>query len=628
MNREVQSPKSQVASRKSGVRSQRPTGKKLPTTDYRLPTKIVVGLASCGIAAGAQEVMDAFGRQLKKMKIRAELTKTGCIGLCYREVLVDVITARNGKITYGNVTPDMVSRIVEQHLKDGQPVTEWIVLGPYGTPTPDSDFLTRQTRIALRNCGQIDPEAIDQYLTRQGYRAIKKVIKQMSPEKVISTVKESGLRGRGGAGFPTGLKWEFTRKAEGDQKYIICNADEGDPGAFMDRGILEGDPHSVLEGMLIAGYAIGANQGYIYVRAEYPLAIHRLKIALEQAYNKGFLGQNLFGSGFDFDIEIFQGAGAFVCGESTALVLSIEGKRGMPKSHPRPSTAEVGLWDKPTCLNNVETFANVPWIILNGADKYSSIGTEKSKGTKVFALTGKVKRGGLVEVPMGITLREIIFDIGGGIKDNGKFKAVQIGGPSGGCLPSDLLDTPVDYESLTEAGAMMGSGGIVVADDHTCAVDLVKFFLTFNQNESCGKCIPCRLGTKRMLEIVDRITKGTSEEEDLQLLENLARNVRASSLCGLGQSAPNPVLTTLKYFKDECDAHVSDKRCFAGTCVDLIVIMIKDKLCNGCGVCRKHCPTYAIVGTKKEVHHIDQSKCTKCGICIEHCPFDAIYRAK
>lgn len=602
------------------VQSPKPKSKKPPT-------KIVVGLASCGIAAGAQEVMDAFGRQLKKMKIRAELTKTGCIGLCYREVLVDVITSQNGKITYGNVTPDMVSRIVEQHLKDSQPVTEWIVLGPDGTPTPDSDFLTRQTRIALRNCGQIDPEAIDQYLTRQGYQAIKKVLKQMLPEKVISTIKESGLRGRGGAGFPTGLKWELARKAKGDQKYIICNADEGDPGAFMDRSVLEGDPHSVLEGMLIAGYAVGADKGYIYVRAEYPLAVKRLEIALQQVREKGFIGKNIFGSSYNFDIVIKQGAGAFVCGESTALMFSIEGKRGMPRLTP-PRSVEAGLWRKPTVLNNVETFANVPWIILNGADKYSSIGTEKSKGTKVFALTGKVKRGGLVEVPMGITLREIIFDIGGGIKDNGKFKTVQIGGPSGGCLPADLLDTPVDYESLTEAGAMMGSGGIVVADDHTCALDLVKFFLTFNQNESCGKCVPCRLGTKRMLEIVDRITKGTSEEEDLQLLENLAMNVKASSLCGLGQSAPNPLLTTLKYFKDECDAHVSDKRCFAGTCVDLIVIMIKDKLCTGCGVCRKHCPTYAIVGTKKEVHHIDQSKCTKCGICIEHCPFDAIYRAK
>lgn len=588
--------------------------------------KIIVGLGSCGIAAGAYEVIDAFERQLKKFKVKAELTKTGCIGLCYREVLADVITPGDGKITYGNVKPDMVSRIVEEHLIAGQPIEDWVVLKP-DAPTPDSDFLARQTRIALRNCGHIDPESVDQYLARGGYQAIEKVLTQMKPEEVISEVKESGLRGRGGAGFPTGLKWEFARRAEGEQKYIICNADEGDPGAFMDRSVLEGDPHSVLEGMLIAGYAIGSTQGYIYVRAEYPLAIKRLKIAIEQAREKGLIGKNILGTSFDFDIAIKQGAGAFVCGEETALIASIEGKRGMPRMRP-PFPATSGLWEKPTCINNVETFANVSWIILNGASKYNSIGTEKSKGTKVFALTGKVKRSGLVEVPMGITLREVIFDIGGGIKNNGKFKAVQIGGPSGGCLPAELLDTPIDYESITQTGAIMGSGGMVVTDEHTCMLDLAKFFLTFTQNESCGKCVPCRLGTKRMLEIVTRITKGQSEEEDLRLLEALALDVKASSLCGLGQTAPNPILTTLKYFWPEYEAHVKERKCFAGVCVDLIVIMIKDKLCTGCGVCRKHCPSNAIVGMKKEVHHIDQSKCIKCGICIEHCPFDAIYRAK
>lgn len=613
MSRKVQSLKSE------------PKGQE--TIRTKLDTRIVIGLGSCGIAAGAQEVMDAFEGQLKKAKVKAELSKTGCIGLCYREVLVDVITPQNGKITYGDVTTDMVSRIIEEHLEKGKPVAEWVVLGPDGTPTTDSDFLTRQTRIALRNCGQIDPEAIGEYRSRQGYQAIKKASEQMPPENVISVIKTSGLRGRGGAGFPTGRKWELTREAKGDEKYIICNADEGDPGAFMDRAILEGDPHSVLEGMLIAGYAIGAEKGYIYVRAEYPLAVHRLKIALEQAYKNGFLGQKLFGGSFNFDIDIKQGAGAFVCGEETALIASIEGRRGMPRVRP-PFPAVSGLWGKPTCINNVETFANVPWIILNGADRFSSIGTEKSKGTKVFALTGKIKRSGLVEVPMGITLREIVFDIGGGIKDNGKFKAVQIGGPSGGCLPAELLDTPVDYESITHTGAIMGSGGMVVVDDDTCMLDFAKFFLGFTQKESCGKCIPGRMGTKRMLEIVERITKGKSGEEDLHLLENLARVVKSSSLCGLGQTAPNPVLTVLRYFKDECEAHIKDRRCFAGVCVDLIVIMINGELCNGCGVCRKYCPTNAIVGAKKEVHHIEQSDCIKCSICIEHCPFDAIYRAR
>ncbi len=587
--------------------------------------KIVVGLGSCGIAAGAREVLAAFERELKRQGVRAKLGRTGCLGLCYREVLADVITKSQGRISYGNVTPVMVPRIVEQHIINDKPVEEWIVLGD-GYTTPDTDFLTRQYRIVLRNCGRIDPEAIEEYVARDGYKALQKVLAEISPEDVISIIKESGLRGRGGAGFPTGLKWEFTRKAKGDKKYIICNADEGDPGAFMDRSVLEGDPHSVLEGVLIAGYAVGAQEGFIYVRAEYPLAVKRLKVALEQAKSHGFLGNNILGTPFNFNIKIKEGAGAFVCGEETALIASIEGRRGMPRLRP-PFPATSGLWGKPTCINNVETFANIAWIISNGAGKYSAIGTEKSKGTKVFALTGRIKRSGLVEVPMGITLREIIFDIGGGIKDDGKFKAVQLGGPSGGCLSADLLDIPIDYETITQTGAIMGSGGMVVADERTCMVDLAKFFLSFTQNESCGECVPCRLGTKRMLEILIRLTQGKGEEEDLYLLRNLARDVKVASLCGLGQTAPNPVLTTLEYFKEEYEAHVRERRCYAGVCTDLTVFVIKDNLCKGCGICVKHCPVEAIVGKRKEIYHIDESKCIKCGLCMEHCPFDAIYRA-
>ncbi len=587
--------------------------------------QVIIGLGTCGIAAGAWDVWAAFEKELKKRKVKAELKQTGCIGLCYREVLVDVVTPR-GKITYGNVTAAMVSRIVNSHLIADKPIEDWIVLGD-GYETSDTDFLARQYRIVLRNCGQIDPEVIEEYLATGGYKALEKVIREVPPEEVISIIKQSGLRGRGGAGFPTGRKWEFTRRAQGDKKYIVCNADEGDPGAFMDRSVLEGDPHSVLEGMLIAAYAIGADEGYIYVRAEYPLAVKRLKIAIDQARRKGFLGKNILGTSFNFDIKIKEGAGAFVCGESTALILSIEGKRGMPKSLPRPHTTEKGLWDKPTLLNNVETFANIAWIILNGAEKYSAIGTERSKGTKVFALTGKVKRSGLVEVPMGITLREIIFDIGGGIKNDGEFKAVQIGGPSGGCLSAELLDTPVDYESITQTGAIMGSGGMVVADEHACMVDLARFFLAFTQNESCGKCVPCRLGTKRMLEMLIRITRGRTRDDDLELLETLARDTKVASLCGLGQTAPNPVLTTLKYFGEEYGAHIRERRCYAGVCTELVAYVIKDNLCKGCGVCAKHCPVDAIAGARKEVHHIDESKCVKCGLCMENCPFDAVYRA-
>lgn len=587
--------------------------------------QVIIGLGTCGIAAGAWDVWTAFEKELKKRKVKAELKQTGCLGLCYREVLVDVITKTWGKVTYGNITPLMVPRIVERHVINDKPVEEWVVLTD-GYITPDTDFLARQHRIVLRNCGQIDPEAIEDYIDRGGYKALQKVLAELAPDEVISIIKESGLRGRGGAGFSTGLKWEFTRKAPGDKKYMICNADEGDPGAFMDRSVIEGDPHAVLEGVIIAAYAIGASESYIYVRAEYPLAIKRLRIAISQARERGFLGKNIMDTPFSFDIKIKEGAGAFVCGEETALIASIEGKRGMPRLRP-PYPATSGLWGKPTCINNVETLANVAWIILNGAEKYSAIGTERSKGTKIFALTGKVKRSGLVEVPMGITLREIIFDIGGGIKNDGEFKAVQIGGPSGGCLPAELLDTPVDYESITQTGAIMGSGGMVVADQSTCMVDLARFFLDFTQNESCGKCVPCRLGTKRMLEMLTRITRGRTRDVDLELLETLARDVKVASLCGLGQTAPNPVLTTLKYFGHEYEAHIKERRCRAGVCTELVTYAIKDNLCKGCGVCVKHCPVGAISGVRKEVHRIDESKCVKCGLCMEHCPFDAVYRA-
>lgn len=588
----------------------------------KTPVRIVIGYSSCGLAAGAHEVLEAFEKEIKANRLKVELGITGCLGLCFREVLVDIVTPE-GKVTYGDVTPKTVPRIVESHLRGGKPVKEWIVLGE-GVETPDSRFLTKQKRIVLRNCGLIDPEDLNDYLSHQGYEALRKVLTEMSPEQVIEAIKSSGLRGRGGAGFPAGLKWELTRKAEGDKKYIICNADEGDPGAFMDRSVLEGDPHSVLEGMMIAGYATGADEGYLYVRAEYPLAIKRLKIALEQAKERKLIGENIFDTGFDFEIKIKEGAGAFVCGEETALMASIEGKRGMPRLRP-PFPAVSGLWGKPTNINNVETYANVAWIILNGADRFSSIGTEKSKGTKVFALTGKVKRTGLVEVPMGTTLREIIFDIGGGIINDGEFKAVQIGGPSGGCLAKEHLDTSVDYESLTATGAIMGSGGMVVADDHTCMVDLAKFFLDFVRKESCGKCVPCRIGTTRMYETLQRITRGGSEE-DVELLAELARDVKAASLCGLGTTAPNPVLTTLRYFQDEYEAHVRERRCFAGVCTELAVFVINEKLCTGCGVCCKHCPNEAISGARKEPHKIIEEKCIKCGLCVENCPFDAIYK--
>ncbi len=582
---------------------------------------VKVGTASCGIAAGARKVYDALSDMLSREGSKVKLQQTGCMGLCYREPLVEV-SSEAGRFVYGDVTPDKVDCIVREHVIGGNPITEWLVIAD-GINTPEAKVLAKQKRIVLRNCGEIDPGCIDDYLNVGGYEALKKVLRGMSSEAVIEEITKSGLRGRGGAGFPTGIKWNFTRKSPGNQKYIICNADEGDPGAFMDRSVLESDPHSVLEGMLIAGYAIGACEGYIYVRAEYPLAVQRLEIAITQVRERGLIGDDILHGEFDFDLRIRQGAGAFVCGEETALLMSIEGKRGMPRIRP-PFPAQSGLWGKPTCINNVETLANVPWIILNGADAYSVYGTAKSKGTKVFALAGKVAHGGLVEIPMGMTLNEIVFDIGGGTSSGLGFKAIQIGGPSGGCLPASLADTPVDYESLTGAGAIMGSGGMLVVDESTCMVDVAKFFLNFTQDESCGKCTFCRLGTKRMMETLERITNGEGGDGDIELLEELAENVREASLCGLGQTVPNPVLTTIRYFRDEYEAHVFEKRCPAKKCRALITYEVVPENCPGCGLCAKYCPTGAISGEKKHPYVIDQDKCIRCGLCVSVCKLEAI----
>ena len=580
---------------------------------------VKVGLASCGIAAGGQKVYDALKAQLNDHGLKnVELRRTGCMGMCYSEVLVEVFPPQGRRVFYRNVTPEQVQRIVEEHIIGGKPVTEWVI------PADEIDnLLSKQRRIVLRNCGIIDPESIDDYLGAGGYKALEKVLHSMSSREVIDEVTSSGLRGRGGAGFPTGVKWGFARKSPGSQKYVICNADEGDPGAFMDRSVLESDPHSVIEGMLIAGYAIGASEGYIYVRAEYPLAVQRLEIALAQARERGFIGEGILGSDFDFNISIRQGAGAFVCGEETALMMSIEGRRGMPNFRP-PFPAESGLWGKPTNINNVETLANVPWIILHGANAFSAHGTEKSKGTKVFALAGKIARGGLIEVPMGISLKEIVFDIGGGTSKGLDFKAVQIGGPSGGVIPASLAETSVDYESITQTGAIMGSGGLIVMDESACMVDVAKFFLNFTQDESCGKCTFCRIGTLRMLEVLDRISKGEGKEEDIERLEELAQGVKKASLCGLGQTAPNPVLTTLKYFRGEYEAHINEKSCPAKKCQALITYEIIPEKCPGCGLCAKYCPTDAISGEEKKPYLIDYEKCIRCGLCMSVCRLGAI----
>jgi NADH:ubiquinone oxidoreductase subunit F (NADH-binding) len=512
----------------------------------------------------------------------------------------------------------MVKRIVEEHIVGGIAVEEWVVTDDY------HNFHEKQVKVVLADCGEVDPEDIDSYKDRGGYKAVEAVLGPKSPEETIDVIKSSGLRGRGGAGFPTGLKWDFARKTESDQKYIICNADEGDPGAFMDRSIIEGNPHSVIEGMTIGAYCIGADKGYVYIRAEYPLAVKRLRIALEQAKEEGYLGDNILGSGFSFNIKVKLGAGAFVCGEETALIASIEGQRGMPRAKP-PFPAQKGLWGKPTVINNVESLANVPYIITKGADWFSSFGTEKSKGTKVFALTGRVKNTGLIEVPMGMSLKDIIYDIGGGM-EGGEFKAVQTGGPSGGCIPKDMIDIKVDFESLAKVGSIVGSGGMVVLDDTDCMVNIAKFFLEFTQRESCGKCTPCRVGTKRLLEILDRITDGRGKSGDIELLQTLGQDIKDSSLCGLGQTAPNPILSTIKYFRDEYEAHINEKRCPAAVCKSMLTYTILEDACKGCTLCAKVCPSNAISGEKKKVHTIDQELCVKCGACFDTCKFKAVHK--
>lgn len=580
--------------------------------------KIRIGYGSCGIAAGAKKVKDRFNELISEKNLNANVSITGCIGMCFYEPIVDVIDD-NGVFTYANVTPSLVDEIIESHVINGKPISEHIV----STDKEPYPQLKNQVRIVLKNCGIINPEEIDEYVAKDGYKALKRVVTEMTQDEVIEEVKVSGLRGRGGAGFPTWFKWDAAKKSKGNDKYVVCNADEGDPGAFMDRGVLEGDPHAVLEGMAIAGYAMGAHNGFIYCRAEYPLAIERLKIAIKQAREKNYLGKNILGSGFDFDIDIKTGAGAFVCGEETALIASLEGERGMPRLKP-PFPAQSGYFAKPTNINNVETYANVPWIFANGAKAYASYGTEKSKGTKVFALTGKIKKGGLVEVPMGMILRDVIYGIGGGIKGDKEFKAVQMGGPSGGCIPRSLLDTPVTYEDINKTGAIMGSGGMVVMDENTCMVDMARFFLDFTCKESCGKCTYCRIGTKRMLEMIETICSGEGKPEDIDTLEQLCLSIKDGSLCGLGQTAPNPVLTTIRYFKDEYLAHIQDKKCPAKQCKSLLTYTILADKCKGCTSCAKKCPAQAINGELKKPHEIDQQKCLKCGNCITVCKLNAI----
>jgi NADH:ubiquinone oxidoreductase subunit F (NADH-binding) len=583
---------------------------------------IKVCMGTGGIAAGGAEVIASFEKALAASRIRATVEKNcsvhkvGCRGFCARDVLVDVII--NGdKSTYQYIKPDMVERIVNEHIMGGAPVGDWLVKDDYHT------FHDKQVKVVLSDCGEVDPEDIDSYISRGGYEATKKVLTTMTPQETIEVIKASGLRGRGGAGFPTGVKWDMAIKAPGPVKYLICNADEGDPGAFMDRSVVEGNPHAVIEGMIIGAYAIGAPYGYVYIRAEYPLAVDRLHLALKQAKERGFLGKNILGKGFDFNIKVKLGAGAFVCGEETALIASIEGKRGQPRAKP-PFPVQKGLWGKPTIINNVETLANVPYIMTKGAAWYAGMGTEKSKGTKVFALTGKILNSGLIEVPMGIPLKEIIYDIGGGIEGGRKLKAVQTGGPSGGCIPASIVDTPVDYESLGKVGSIMGSGGMVVLDETDCMVNVAKYFLEFTKSESCGKCVPCRVGTKRLLEILTRITEGRGREGDIDLLATLSSDVKTSSLCGLGQTAPNPILSTIKYYRDEYEAHIYEKRCPAGVCKDLLSYSILDEFCKGCTACMRVCPAGAIVGEKKKPHKIIQDICIKCGACFDTCKFKAI----
>jgi NADH-quinone oxidoreductase subunit F/NADP-reducing hydrogenase subunit HndC len=603
-------------------------GEKLSkVTGYRKQV-LVCGGTGCQ-SSHSMEVLEALNAELAAKGIADEIlvVRTGCFGLCSLGPIV--IVYPEGTF-YAQATPEGIKRIVDEHLIEGKICTDLLyqeTVHDDGSiiSLSETNFYKKQMRIALRNCGVIDPEDIEEYIATDGYQALYKVLTSMTPDEVCQVVLDSGLRGRGGAGFPTGRKWMFTKDAPGEVKYVACNADEGDPGAFMDRSILEGDPHAVIEAMIIASYAVGSHQGYVYVRAEYPVAVHRLRIALDQARKYGLLGKNILGSGHDFDIEIRLGAGAFVCGEETALLTSIEGHRGEPRPRP-PFPAVKGLFGKPTLLNNVETYANIAQIIRNGAEWYSAIGTEKSKGTKVFALGGKITNVGLVEVPMGTTLREIIEEIGGGIPDGKAFKAAQTGGPSGGCIPAEHIDTPIDYESLSALGSMMGSGGLIVMDEDNCMVDVSKFYLNFTADESCGKCTPCRVGTRKLLQLLEKITEGKGEPEDLEKIRDLATHMKSSSLCALGQSAPNPVLSTLQYFGDEYLAHINEKKCPSGVCKSLLHYEIIADKCKGCTLCARKCPVSAITGTVKEAHVIDTDKCIKCGVCIGNCKFGAIVR--
>jgi NADH-quinone oxidoreductase subunit F len=573
-----------------------------------------VGLATCGVAAGAERVYDALRQEVAAAGLTLPVKRVGCVGMCYAEPLVEVVDSAGALDRYGHVTPEDAPRIVRERIMAGRAIE--------GLEVDSDRFLRRQVRIVLENCGRIDPESINEYRASDGYRALEKVLREMTPQDVISEITASGLRGRGGAGFATGTKWSLAAKEKAATKYMICNGDEGDPGAFMDRSVLEGDPHRVLEGMIIAAYAIGASKGYIYVRAEYPLAIARLVRSIRDARAAGFIGERILGSEFSFDLAIKAGAGAFVCGEETALIASIEGRRGMPRRRP-PYPSTSGLFGKPTCINNVETLANVPWILRHGASEFAALGTEKSKGTKVFALAGKIAHSGLIEIPMGMSIRDIVFDIGGGIQKNGELKAVQMGGPSGGCLPASLADTPVDYEALKATGAIVGSGGMIILDQDTCMVDVARFFLDFTQKESCGKCTFCRVGTKRMLEILERICAGKGTQEDLGRLVALGEKVKANSLCGLGQTAPNPILTTAKYFQDEYAAHIESRACPAKVCKALLSYRVDPAACKKCGLCARQCPVSAIA-EGDDAFVIDEAACVQCGRCRQVCPFGAI----
>ena len=585
--------------------------------------KILICQGTGGVSMGAKEVEAAFVKHLAEKGLnavvgkRCDVIKTGCRGLCANDVLVDIITPEQGRVTYDFVKPEEVERIIDEHIVNVT-VMEKRKAKPYY-----NQFVDAQMRVVMTGCGQIDPDSIDAYKDEDGFKAIEKCVKSMKPEEVIDEVKKSGLRGRGGGGFPTGMKWSFCKATPGDHKYLICNADEGDPGAFMDRSLLEGDPYCIIEGMMIAAYAIGCDFGYVYVRAEYPLAVQRLQHAIDICYEKGYLGKNIQGWGLDFDMRIKMGAGAFVCGEETALMASIEGHRGMSRPRP-PFPAVRGLWGKPTNINNVETFGNVRHIINKGGDWYASLGTETTKGTKIFAVTGKVKHTGLVEVPAGMKVREVIYDVCGGIANNRKFKAVQAGGPSGGCIPADILDTPVDYDSLIKAGAMMGSGGLVVMDETTCMVDVSRFFLNFTRMESCGKCVPCRIGLKVMLDILERITEGRGEPSDIETLQDLGLAIKKASLCGLGQTAPNPILSTINYFRDEYEAHINEKRCPSNCCKELLLWQVVEDKCVKCGACKKACPVDAIVWEKGQLAYLDKEKCTKCKSCYDACRFMAL----